>query len=457
MIIMESPQEENVSLDFGSTIKEEEYLLSVSTGFYEEEFDDDEVFLDDSQSIEMESSEIPSRVRRTSDVIDCVGGTMSPAHIKRHSFPSASGEVLYSATSQATKITELNRSRRAELTIESLDQGYSSPGAQSSSGRSFKGTWFRFSNSNDPDSVDARPTQKLDEQQTSNSNSKLSPGFRKSVQEIVMPVTKDATCYNMDHEYRGIAVIINNDIFDSHNLAERQGSWKDVEELEKMFYRLDFNVMVWNNLYHEELTHHLNELANADHSQNDCLAIVVLTHGVSQSFVYARDNPYPVEFLWNSFTADKCLTLAGKPKLFFVQACRGERLDPGITLRKETKTEVDSSTASYKIPKHADFLITFSTYDGYYSFRHPENGTWFIQSLCSEMNKHDHSKSDLLGIMTRVSRRVALDHESYNPDEPWLHKQKQIPTIHSMLIRDVFFKPKNKPPSEPIVLKNLSI
>lgn len=89
--------------------------------------------------------------------------------------------------------------------------------------------------------------------------SKLSPGFRKSVQEIVMPVTKDATCYNMDHEYRGIAVIINNDIFDSHNLADRQGSWKDVEELEKMFYRLDFNVMVWNNLYHEELTHHLNE------------------------------------------------------------------------------------------------------------------------------------------------------------------------------------------------------
>jgi len=172
---MESPQEENVSLDFGSITKEEEYLLSVSTGFYEEEFEDDEVFLDDSQSIDMESlSEIPSRIRRTSDVIDCVGGTMSPAHIKRHSFPSASGEVLYSATSQAKNIIELNRSRRAELTIESLDQGYSSPGAQSSSGRSFKGTWFRFSNSNDPDSVDARPTQKSDEQQnpkpTSNPN-----------------------------------------------------------------------------------------------------------------------------------------------------------------------------------------------------------------------------------------------------------------------------------------------
>lgn len=455
---MESPQEENVSLDFGTTTKEEEYLLSVSTGFYEEEFDDDEVFLDDTQSIDMESlSEIPSRTRRTSDVIDCVGGTLSPAHIKRHSFPSATGEVLYSATSQATNITELNRSRRAELTTESLDQGYSSPGAQSSSGRSFKGTWFRFSNSNDPDSVDARPTQTLHKELTSNPNSKLSPGFKKAGGEVTMPVTKDATCYNMDHEYRGIAVIINNDIFDGQSLPERKGSWKDVEELKTMFYRLDFSVLIWNNLYHEELTHHLNELAKDDHSQNDCLAVVVLTHGISSSFIYAKDNPYPVEFLWNSFTADKCRTLAGKPKIFFVQACRGERLDPGITLSRESKTEVDSSTASYKIPKHADFLITFSTYDGYYSFRHPENGTWFIQSLCIEMNKHDLSNNDLLGIMTRVSRRVALEHESHNPEHPWLHKQKQIPTIHSMLIRDVFFKPKNQPPPEPVVLKNLVI
>lgn len=88
---------------------------------------------------------------------------------------------------------------------------------------------------------------------------------------------------------------------------------------------------------------------------------------------------------------------------------------------------------------------------GYYSFRHPEDGTWFIQSLCIEMSKHDLTTTDLLSIMTRVSRRVALDHESFSPDSPWLHKQKQIPTIHSMLIRDVFFKPKNTPPPEPEV------
>jgi caspase-like apoptosis-related cysteine protease len=164
---MEFPQEENVSLTFCTTTKEEEeFILSVSPSFYEEGFEDDEVFLNTSQSIDMEASEIPPRIRRTSDVIDCVGGPMSPACIKRHSFPSTSGELVYSATSKATDIKEGNQSRRSELTTESLDLGYSSPGAQSSS-RSFKG-WFRYSTSNDADSVDARPTNSFVEEQSSN-------------------------------------------------------------------------------------------------------------------------------------------------------------------------------------------------------------------------------------------------------------------------------------------------
>lgn len=60
-------------------------------------------------------------------------------------------------------------------------------------------------------------------------------------------------------------------------------------------------------------------VSRENHSENDCLAVVLLTHGINSSFVYARDNPYSVEFLWNSFTPDKCPTLAGKPKLFFLQ------------------------------------------------------------------------------------------------------------------------------------------
>ena len=56
-----------------------------------------------------------------------------------------------------------------------------------------------------------------------------------------------------------------------------------------------------------------------DHSDADCLLMTVLTHGEMSKFLYAQDSLYNVEDLWLPFTADKCLSLAGKPKIFIIQ------------------------------------------------------------------------------------------------------------------------------------------
>jgi len=78
---------------------------------------------------------------------------------------------------------------------------------------------------------------------------------------------------------------------------------------------------------------------------------------------------------------------------------------------------------------------------GYFSWRNPDTGTWFIQCLCKELQEHASTK-DFLKILTRTSRRVAVDHESYNDLIPWQHQQKQVPSFNSMLIRDLYFRPK---------------
>lgn len=63
-------------------------------------------------------------------------------------------------------------------------------------------------------------------------------------------------------------------------------------------------------------------MAEEDHSDADCIAVIVLTHGEENGLLVPRDSSifYSVDILWKPFTADKCPTLAGKPKLFFIQA-----------------------------------------------------------------------------------------------------------------------------------------
>jgi len=46
--------------------------------------------------------------------------------------------------------------------------------------------------------------------------------------------------------------------------------------------------------------------------------LAVLSHG-EMGIIYARDAIYKPETLWTPFAADKCPSLAGKPKLFFLQ------------------------------------------------------------------------------------------------------------------------------------------
>ena len=78
---------------------------------------------------------------------------------------------------------------------------------------------------------------------------------------------------------------------------------------------------------------------------------------------------------------------------------------------------------------------------GFYSWRNTTKGSWFIQALCSELNENGF-KFDFLTILTFVNRRVAVDFESYCPNDFRMHAQKQVPCITFMFTRLLKFQPK---------------
>ncbi|KAH0947440.1 hypothetical protein HN011_005088, partial [Eciton burchellii] len=176
--------------------------------------------------------------------------------------------------------------------------------------------------------------------------------------------------------------------------------------------------------------------AAEDHTDADCLVVVAMSHGES-GLLYSHDSLYPVDALWAPFTTDRCASLTGKPKLFFIQACRGTQLDKGVKIIHET----DSKRTTYSIPVYADIMVAYSTYDGFYSWRNPDAGSWFIQAFCEELNLHGRSR-DLLSLMTFVNRRVAIEYQSYVPENEKYHESKQIPSVVSMLTRLVYFPDK---------------
>ncbi|XP_002730721.1 caspase-7-like [Saccoglossus kowalevskii] len=247
--------------------------------------------------------------------------------------------------------------------------------------------------------------------------------------------------YNMSHCKRGRAIIINNVNFEHcTGLDARTGSDVDARQLVNALERLGFSVTKYDDLSIKRMTTVLRLVSRDDHSDCDCVAVAILSHGDNRG-VYGTDGIIAVEKLAEYLDGDNCPTLVGKPKLFFIQACRGFKLDSGKDLT-DGVGDTDETDGGYpqRIPVAADFLMCYSTPPGYYSFRNPTNGSWFVQALCQVLNRYGDTM-DLLRIMTRVMKTVAYEFES-RTDQAWTDKKKQMPCVVSMLTKDLYFLPK---------------
>ncbi|XP_053440935.1 caspase-7 [Nycticebus coucang] len=242
--------------------------------------------------------------------------------------------------------------------------------------------------------------------------------------------------YNMNFAKVGRCIIINNKNFDKvTGMAVRNGTDKDAEALYKCFQSLGFDVVVYNDCSCAKMQDLLKQASEEDHSNSACFACILLSHG-EENLIYGKDGVTPIKDLTAHFRGDRCKTLLEKPKLFFIQACRGTELDDGIQADSGPINDTDANPR-YKIPVEADFLFAYSTVPGYYSWRSPGRGSWFVQALCSILEEHGKDL-EIMQILTRVNHRVARHFESQS-DDPRFHEKKQIPCVVSMLTKELYF------------------
>ena len=184
----------------------------------------------------------------------------------------------------------------------------------------------------------------------------------------------------------GMCLIINNTSF-SDETDNRDGAENDDKRLKDLFEELGFVVKIEKDLTWEEMHKVSKNVADVDHSNFDAFVCIIMSHGGEGDAVYGVDGrPVRIEDILREFKAINCATLRGKPKLFFIQSCRGsstEFLSPGAANPQSdshvSRISCDSTLVRSLCPQESDFLLSFATAPGYFAYRYPEHGSVFIQ------------------------------------------------------------------------------
>ncbi|RXN38455.1 caspase-8-like isoform X1 [Labeo rohita] len=130
-------------------------------------------------------------------------------------------------------------------------------------------------------------------------------------------------------------------------------------------------------------------LAARDHTTADCVVCCMLSHGQAEGIVGVDGRIVTYQELVKTLSPNYCPSLFKKPKLFFIQACRGTDNQPAafpqIFSEDKDMPVSDAAVPADSIPEMADYLLAMSTVPHYASYREIEKGTWFIQSLCRNL------------------------------------------------------------------------
>ena len=260
--------------------------------------------------------------------------------------------------------------------------------------------------------------------------------------------------YDMNNEKRGNALIINIKKYVNNTHREREWSIRDVENLTNTLTNLDFDIKLCQDLTKEQLETVMQEQATLDHRKSDCFLCVIMSHG-NQEKIVTSDNK-EISFEQIMAPIKTCHSLVNKPKLFFIQACRGENdaefgssstsynsddesmntSDHGINTIPNDSQQTNSKPQTTKIENESDLLVYYSTLPNHLSFsKDISEGTVFIKSLCDVFGAYAYrnlpkNNLPLSQMITKINESV-------------MSQGVQIADPVFRMKREVYFLPKN--------------
>lgn len=226
--------------------------------------------------------------------------------------------------------------------------------------------------------------------------------------------------YRMGLSPRGRCLIFNNVKFKYYK-EPRFGSDHDKDRMEALFNAFLFKC----DVYPDNEAHKMKELlAEAAQSEElasaDCLVVIMMSHG-DQNMIEGVDGDelHLVNDVYAQFNNDNCPALRGKPKLFFIQACRGDKRDtgPNTTCDKASDPRPVTPEEPHSSPL-SDIYIAYASVPGYVSLRSRVTGSWFLSAVYEIFSKYactEHLETLMKLVHAEVMTNSAGDGEKQTP------------------------------------------
>jgi len=235
--------------------------------------------------------------------------------------------------------------------------------------------------------------------------------------------------YELKPENPGLVYIFNNRIFLNDETRKdkflyRVGSNRNVKNLEKLFKEMNFTVEKFIDYKAFGIGQIIEEITTkTDYTNVDSLFVFIMSHGHIDEFgnhhILTYDEQYVNvdEFIEPFKNVD---SLKKKPKLFFIDACRGSNVMPTVDhVKKKELKKIANETPANEKELGVDFVIAHSTVHNFYSFSTILQGSWFMHSLCLMIKKYKETR-DFSSIMFEVGSHVQK--KEYLDDDNKIYK-----------------------------------
>lgn len=163
-----------------------------------------------------------------------------------------------------------------------------------------------------------------------------------------------------------------------------------------------------------------------------CCIVTLMSHG-EKGFIKMKDGEkVSLEDIFEMFNNKNCPALQEKPKIFIIQACRGERKDNGVETDDEAM-DTDDVSETRRLPTFSDYFIIYPTQADHVALRHPRNGSVMIEAMI-EVFKQYGNKWHIADFFTRVNN-IVVHTEFHLQKEPI----KVSLVMESTLTKSVYF------------------